>query len=148
MIPAALQAKSISPPICDLGLPGPPVKDVSRDRHVDRSPSGPVRDIGLTADDRSADLSVFVGALFVVGGVILLAGTFKIATAPASGSGSLASLLDPLENIEPAGAYKIGVGWLLDAVFDWIKSHLRGTAIAVFAIFGIVFLLKGLAILG
>jgi hypothetical protein len=163
--------------------------------------------IGLTADDRSADLSVFVGALFVVGGVILLAGAFKIAAAPASGSGSLASLLDRLENIEPAGAYKVGVGWLLaspkqwvfvltavaviftaqlqpvgglanflvftllaqgaylvivgayaiarervgpllDALFDWIKSHLRGTAIAVFAIFGIVFLLKGLAILG
>ena len=165
-----------------------------------------MRLIGLTDDDRSADLEVFVGALFVVGGVILLAGAFKIATAPASGGGSLASALERLETIEPAGAYKVGFGWLLaspkqwvfvltavaviftaqlraiggvanflvftllvqsaylviiaayalaedriapllDAVFGWIKDHLRGTAIGVFAFFGIVFLLEGLSTL-
>ena len=49
--------------------------------------------VGLTASDRSADLSVFVGALFVVGGVVLLAGAFKIATASVAGGGSLASVL-------------------------------------------------------
>jgi hypothetical protein len=76
--------------------------------------------IGLTADDRSADLSVFVGALFVVGGVILLAGAFKIATAPATGGGSLASLLERLENLEPGGAYKIGIGWLLASPKQWV----------------------------
>ena len=148
-----------------------------------------------------------LGAGIVVGGVILLAGAFTIATAPASGGGSLASALERLETIEPAGAYKVGFGWLLaspkqwvfvltavaviftaqlraiggvanflvftllvqsaylviiaayalaedriapllDAVFGWIKDHLRGTAIGVFAFFGIVFLLEGLATLG
>jgi hypothetical protein len=165
-----------------------------------------MRLIGLTGDDRSADLAVFVGTLFVVGGVILLAGAFKIAAAPAGGGGSLASALERLETVEPAGAYKVGFGWLLaspkqwvfvltavaviftgelrpiggvgnflaftllvqsaylviiaayalardrierrlDSVFQWIKTHLRGTAVGVFAFFGIVFLLKGLSAL-
>jgi hypothetical protein len=160
--------------------------------------------VGLTSDDRSGDLSVFVGALFLVGGLILLAGAFKIAAAPASGGGSLASLLGRLEHIEPAGAYKIGFGWIfaspkqwvfvltavavifaadlravgslanyvvftvlvqaayfviiggfalapervgriLDAVFGWLRSHLRPTAIGIFAMFGIVFVVKGLS---
>jgi hypothetical protein len=160
--------------------------------------------VGLTSDDRSGDLSVFVGALFLVGGLILLAGAFKIAAAPASGGGSLASLLGRLEHIKPAGAYKIGFGWIfaspkqwvfvltavavifaadlravgslanyvvftvlvqaayfviiggfalapervgriLDAVFGWLRSHLRPTAIGIFAMFGIVFVVKGLS---
>ena len=159
--------------------------------------------VGLASDDRSGDLAVFVGAMFLVGGIVLLAGALKIATAPKSGGGSLGSLLDRLENIEPGGAYKIGFGWLfaspkqwvfvltavavifaadlrvagsltnyvifallvqsayfviiggyaiapervnpaLDAVFGWIKAHLRPTAIGLFATFGIVFLVKGL----
>lgn len=162
--------------------------------------------IGLASDDRSADLSFLVGALFLVGGVILLAGGIKIATTPSSGGGSLASLLEKLERIEPAGAYKIGFGWLLaspkqwvfvmtavaviftaqlrpigsianflvftvlvqsayfviigafavaeervgpvlDAVFDWIKGHLRPTAVGVFTLFGVIFLIKGLSTL-
>jgi hypothetical protein len=160
--------------------------------------------VGLTSDDRSGDLSVFVAALFVVSGLVLLAGAFKIATAPTSGGGSLAALLDRLEHIEPNAAYKIGFGWLfaspkqwvfvltavavifaaelratgslanfavftflvqaaylviiagyavapervgrmLDAVFDSIRAHLRPTAIGIFAVFGIVFLAKGLS---
>jgi threonine/homoserine/homoserine lactone efflux protein len=160
--------------------------------------------VGLTSPDRSADLTIFVGALFMVGGVILLAGAVKIATAPRSGGGSLSSLLERLENLEPGGAYKIGFGWILgspkqwvfvltavaviftadlrpvgsitnflvftlivqlayfviiaayalarervgrilDGVFEWMKGHLRGTAIAIFAGFGIIFLFKGLA---
>lgn len=162
--------------------------------------------VGLTSADRSSDLTVFVGALFVVGAVVLLAGAFKIWTAPASGGGSLASVLARLENIDPAGAYKIGFGWIfaspkqwvfvltavavifgaqlrplgsltnylvftllvqiaylliiggysfahdrvspvLDAAFGWIKTNLRATAIGLFAGFGVVFLIKGLAIL-
>jgi hypothetical protein len=160
--------------------------------------------VGLTSDGRSGDLSVFVGALFLVGGIILLAGAFKIAAAPAEGGGSLASLLDRLERVEPTGAYKIGFGWLfaspkqwvfvltavavifsadlravgslanffvftllvqaaylviiggfalardrvgqiLDAVFGWLRAHLRPTAIGLFAGFGIIFLVKGLS---
>jgi hypothetical protein len=76
--------------------------------------------VGLVADDRSGDLSVFVGALFFVGGVILLAGAFKMATAPKSGGGSLASMLDRLEEIEPAGAYKIGFGWIFASPKQWV----------------------------
>jgi len=160
--------------------------------------------VGLTGTDRSADLSIFVGALFVVGGVILLAGAFKFATAPVSGGGSLASALERLEHLGPSGALKIGFGWIfaspkqwvfvltavavvftaqlstvgslanyllfsvlvqlaylviigayviardrvsraLDAVFGWIKAHLRASAIGLFAFFGVVFLIKGLS---
>ena len=159
--------------------------------------------VGLTGSDRSADLSVFVGTLFVVGGVILLAGAFKFATAPPSGGGSLASALERLEHLGPSGAFKIGFGWIfaspkqwvfvltavaviftaqlptigslanflvfsvlvqlaylviigafaiardqvsgaLDAVFGWIKAHLKASAISLFAFFGVVFLVKGL----
>jgi threonine/homoserine/homoserine lactone efflux protein len=162
--------------------------------------------VGLTSSDRSGDLSVFVGALFVVGGVILLAGAFKIATAPVAGGGSLASALERLEHLGPAGAFKIGFGWIfaspkqwvfvltavaviftaqlstvgslanylaftllvqiaylviigayvlardrvsrvLDAAFEWIKGHLRATAIGLFAGFGLIFLIKGLSTL-
>ena len=162
--------------------------------------------VGLTASGRSADLSIFVGTLFLVGGVILLAGAFKFATAPAGGGGSLASALEKLEHLGPAGAFKIGFGWIfaspkqwvfvltavaviftedlrpigslanylvftllvqlaylviiglyavardrvspvLDAVFEWIKGHLRASAIGLFAGFGLVFLVKGLTAL-
>jgi hypothetical protein len=162
--------------------------------------------VGLTSADRSSDLTVFVGALFVVGAVVLFAGAFKIWTAPASGGGSLASALQRLEDIDPSGAYKIGFGWIfaspkqwvfvltavavifeaqlrplgsltnylvftllvqiaylliigaysvardrvsgvLDAAFGWIKTNLRTTAIGLFAGFGVVFLIKGLATL-
>lgn len=160
--------------------------------------------VGLTSDERSGDLSVFVGTLFLIGGIVLLVGAIKIAAAPASGGGSLASLLDRLEHVEPAGAYKIGFGWLfaspkqwvfvltavavifaadlrtvgslanfvvfallvqaayfviiggfalaqervgrvLDAVFGWMRAHLRPTAIGLFVGFGIIFLVKGLS---
>jgi hypothetical protein len=37
------------------------------------------------------------------------------------------------------------VGRILDAVFGWLRSHLRPTAIGIFAIFGIVFVVKGLS---
>jgi hypothetical protein len=39
------------------------------------------------------------------------------------------------------------VGVLVDAVFGWIKTHLRGSAIGVFAFFGIVLRLEGLTAL-
>lgn len=162
--------------------------------------------VGLTSSDRSADLSVFVGALFIVGGVILLAGAAKIASAPTSGGGSLASALERLEQIDPSGAYKIGFGWIfaspkqwvfvltavsviftaqlrplgslanylvftllvqiayfliiaayavardrvnpvLDSTFRWIRANLRASAIALFAGFGVIFLLTGLSTL-
>ncbi|MBG7605945.1 MAG: GAP family protein [Actinobacteria bacterium] len=76
--------------------------------------------VGLTSDERSGDLAIFVGALFVVGGIILLAGALKIATAPTSGGGSLASVLDRLEHTEPAGAYKVGFGWLFASPKQWV----------------------------
>ncbi len=163
--------------------------------------------VGLTSADRAADLSVFVGTVFVVGSVVLFAGAFKIAAAPKTGGGSLASALERLEHIDPSGAYKIGFGWIfaspkqwvfvltavaviftvqlrtvasltnylvftllvqlayliiiggyavardrvgpvLDAIFGWIKVNLRTTAIGLFAGFGLVFLIKGVSILG
>lgn len=76
--------------------------------------------VGLTSDDRSGDLSVFIGTLFLIGGIVLLVGAFKIAAAPSSGGGSLASLLDRLERVEPAGSFKIGFGWLFASPKQWV----------------------------
>ena len=76
--------------------------------------------VGLTGSDRSADLSIFVGALFFVGGVILLAGAVKIATAPVGGGGSLASALEKLEHLGPSGAFKIGFGWIFASPKQWV----------------------------
>ena len=75
---------------------------------------------GLASPDRSSDLSVVVGALFVAGSVVLLAGAFKIATTPASGGGSLASALERLEDVDPSGAYKIGFGWIFASPKQWV----------------------------
>ena len=76
--------------------------------------------VGLTSADRSSDLSIFVGALFVVSSVVLFAGAFKIAAAPKAGGGSLASALERLEHIGPSGAYKIGFGWIFASPKQWV----------------------------
>ncbi|MGI9529966.1 MAG: GAP family protein [Acidimicrobiia bacterium] len=76
--------------------------------------------IGLTGADRSDDLATVVGTLFVVGGVVLLVGAFKIAAAPASGGGSLASALEKLEHVDPSGAFKIGFGWIFASPKQWV----------------------------
>jgi hypothetical protein len=76
-----------------------------------------MRFVGLT--DPSGELTTVIGVLYLIGGVILLAGAFKIATAQ-GGGGTLASLFDRLERIEPAGAYKIGFGWILASPKQWV----------------------------
>jgi hypothetical protein len=46
------------------------------------------------------------------------------------------------------GAYAIArdrVSGALDAVFGWIKGHLRRTAIGLFVFFGVLFLFMGLS---
>lgn len=163
-----------------------------------------MRLVGLAADDRSTELTTFIGALFLVGGIVLLTGMFKIIVA--SGGGQLESLLERLEKLEPRAAFNIGFGWifaspkqwvfvltavavifsgglspiggivnfaiftvlvqiayfviiagfalaensvgrLLDAVFGWIRAHLRPTAIGLFGFFGVLFIFKGLTTL-
>ena len=37
------------------------------------------------------------------------------------------------------------VSAVLDAVFTWIKTHLRASAVGLFAFFGVIFLIKGLS---
>jgi hypothetical protein len=76
--------------------------------------------VGLASADRSSELSVFVGALFIVSSVVLFAGAFKILTAPPSGGGSLASALERLEHVGPSGAYKIGFGWIFASPKQWV----------------------------
>ena len=39
---------------------------------------------------------------------------------PESGGGSLASLFERLEQVEPSGAYKIGFGWLFASPKQWV----------------------------
>jgi hypothetical protein len=84
--------------------------------------------VGLASADRSSELSVFVGALFVVSSVVLFAGAFKILTAPPSGGGSLASALERLEHVGPSGAYTIGFGWIFASPKQWVFAL---TAVAV-----------------
>ena len=84
--------------------------------------------VGLAAADRSSELAVFIGALFLVGSVVLFAGAFKIATAPASGSGSLASALERLEHVDSSGAYRIGFGWIFASPKQWVFTL---TAVAI-----------------
>ena len=84
--------------------------------------------VGLTAADRSSELSVFVGATFFVGSMVLFVGAFKIATAPSSGGGSLASALERLERVDSSGAYKIGFGWIFASPKQWVFAL---TAVAV-----------------
>lgn len=76
--------------------------------------------VGLTSADRASDLSIFVGALFVVSSLVLFAGALKIATAPRAGGGSLASALERLEHIGPSGAYKIGFAWIFASPKQWV----------------------------
>jgi len=76
--------------------------------------------VGLTGSTRSSDLAVVVGTLYLAGGVILIGGAFKFATAPATGSGSLGSALERLERMEPRGSFKIGFGWMLASPKQWV----------------------------
>jgi hypothetical protein len=84
--------------------------------------------VGLAAADRSTELEVFIGALFLVGSVVLFAGAFKIATAPTSGGGSLASALERLERVDSSGAYRIGFGWIFASPKQWVFTL---TAVAI-----------------
>jgi len=115
--------------------------------------------IGLASADRSSELSVFVGALFVVGSVILFAGAFKILTVPKSGGGSLASALERLEHVGPSGAYKIGFGWIFASPKQWVfvltavavifEAQLQPLgSLANFALFTILVQLTYLLIIG
>jgi hypothetical protein len=76
--------------------------------------------VGLAGADRSAELAIVVGALYLAGGVILLAGAIKFATATASGGGSLASALERLEQLDPRGAFRIGFGWIFASPKQWV----------------------------
>jgi len=76
--------------------------------------------VGLTGSTRSSELAVVVGTLYLAGGVILIGGAFKFATAPATGSGSLGSALERLERMEPRGSFKIGFGWMLASPKQWV----------------------------
>lgn len=69
--------------------------------------------------------------------------------------GSLANylvftLLVQLAYLVIIGLYAVAkdrVSPALDAVFEWIKDHLRASAIGLFAGFGVIFLVKGLSAL-
>ena len=80
--------------------------------------------VSLTID---GGLSAVVGLLFVVGGVVMLASSLRIALSPAGG-GSLGSLLDRLERLGPTDAYKFGFGWIFASPKQWV---LVMTAVAV-----------------
>jgi hypothetical protein len=77
-----------------------------------------MRLVGLTADERAAELATFIGALFVVGGIVLLTGAAKMATA--EGGGQLASVLARLEQMGPGAAFKIGFGWIFASPKQWV----------------------------
>lgn len=158
--------------------------------------------VGLTVERRGGDLQTVVSILFVVTGIILLAGAAKFLFKDDDDKAP-PEWLAKAEQMSPLQALKLGFGWLmvspkqwvmvltavavifsaylaplaavvnffiftilvqtiffivigvdillpersqeiLDALFAWIREHLRVVAIVIFGFFGLFFLAKGL----
>ena len=157
--------------------------------------------VGLTVVSRGGDLMTVVSILFVVVGIILLAGASKFIFQDDDDKAP-PDWFEKIETMSPTQALKLGFGWLmvspkqwvlvltavaviftaylppqvsavnffvftllvqtvffviiglhtlmpnrseriLDALFVWLKRHLRAVAIGIFGFFGIFFLVKG-----
>jgi hypothetical protein len=84
--------------------------------------------IGLTSDERSGDLKVVVGVLFVVAGIIMLVGASRFVFAAEDDDGPPPGWLEKLEHITPRQAATTGFGWLMVSPKQWVFVL---TAIAV-----------------
>jgi hypothetical protein len=157
--------------------------------------------VGLAVASRGGDLMTVVSIMFVVVGIILLAGASKFIFQDDDDKAP-PDWLTKIEMMSPAQALKLGFGWLmvspkqwvlvltavavifsaylppavsvvnfllftilvqtvflviiglnvlmpsrsekiLDALFVWLKKHLRAVAIGIFGFFGLFFLVKG-----
>ena len=76
--------------------------------------------VGLTADDRAGDLAIVVGVLFVVAGIILIAGAFRFIFPSDDGGGDPSALFEKLEHLTPKQGFTTGFGWLMVSPKQWV----------------------------
>ena len=75
--------------------------------------------VGLTADQRAAELDTVVAVLFVVVGVIMLVGASKFIFQEEDDNSPPPKWLEELENLAPRQAYSVGFGWLMVSPKQW-----------------------------
>jgi hypothetical protein len=83
--------------------------------------------VGLTVENRGGDLATVVSALFVVTGIILLAGGSKFVFQDDDDKAP-PDWFSKIELMSPADALKLGFGWLMVSPKQWV---LVLTAVAV-----------------
>ena len=79
-----------------------------------------MRFVGLTDLSQAASLEVFIGALFLVGGVILLVGAIRMARPPSGGGGALQTAISKLETASARTAGAVGFGWIFASPKQWV----------------------------
>jgi hypothetical protein len=75
--------------------------------------------VGLTADERAAELDTVVAILFVVVGVIMLVGAAKFILQEEDDDSPPPKWLEELETLAPRQAYSVGFGWLMVSPKQW-----------------------------
>ena len=76
--------------------------------------------VGLTADQRAGDLATVVSTLFVVAGLILLAGASKFIFQDDDDDKPPPDWLTKIEHLSPKQAYSTGFGWLMVSPKQWV----------------------------
>lgn len=79
-----------------------------------------LRFVGLSDRAAGESLDTFIGALFLVGGVLLLVGALRMARPPEGGGGALESAFAKLEAATPRLAATIGFGWIFASPKQWV----------------------------
>ena len=84
--------------------------------------------VGLASEDLGGDFSLVAALLYLFGGIILLAGAFKMWKADPNAKGQLGAVMAKLETVDPSGARNVGAGWLVASPKQWVFVS---TAVAV-----------------
>jgi|GEM_PF-3684826 len=75
--------------------------------------------VGLTADQRAAELDTVVAVLFVIMGLIMLVGASKFIFQEEDDDSPPPKWLEELESLAPRQAYSVGFGWLMVSPKQW-----------------------------
>lgn len=76
--------------------------------------------IGLTTEERSADLATIVSVLFIVAGIIMLVGAAKFIFQEEDDDKPPPAWLEKIEHRSPRQAYSTGIGWLMVSPKQWV----------------------------